>query len=391
MKTTRTDERGFTIIEMLVVIGIIAVLLGLLLPALSSVQNRARKNTELSHLRQLHFAWMAYANDNNDSALPGYIDEGVQQRWRIRVRFPYDPDQFDENGPGGALGSGITGSLALGGSYASSGPLLRQDLPDSPTDRPTETDQTAATWTWRLLPYLEESFESVLYYDDESDRTTRKLVERRDFVAVHPGFGYNGLYIGGRWHMVADVEGGTPRPQYYFTGATIRDPLADGLGEGTEGRRVNVVARSVSRISRASEVVIFCPSIRIPTPQEVRRIDDVAPGYHMVTPPIVAEEFQWGHTGTDVTSGGVGATTPGGPGAPTTTGADSRFISTFASPALVPLGRYNGLVPILRADGSTSTDRPGALMDQRLWIDAARTRDFRHTSDPNEEDFAEFP
>jgi general secretion pathway protein G len=56
---------GFTIIELLVVIGIAAVLLGLLLPALSSVRRSAGGLTCESNLRQWAMAMILYANDNN--------------------------------------------------------------------------------------------------------------------------------------------------------------------------------------------------------------------------------------------------------------------------------------------------------------------------------------
>lgn len=362
MRRSTSDQRGFTIIEMLVIIGIITILLAMLLPALSGVQNRARKNTEVSHLRQVHLAWMSYANENNDAAVPGYLDEDVQERWRIRIEFPYDPEDVDQDGSGGSDDPGVGGAGSSGGSYLASGPVARQG--GSPDD-PASIDETGATWTWRLLPYLDYAFDSVLGYDDAADRTTREMVVRRKFIARHPAFGYNGLYVGGRWQI---VDG---RPQYFFTNAR-----ASSLDEGSEGARINVVSRTVSQIQRSSEVVIFCSSMRIPSPQLVRKPDDIDPGYHMVTPPIVADQLQWGHDSNAGPSDGQG---------------DLRYITTYATPALVPIGRYNGLVPILRADGSIETNLPFALFDQRIWIDVARTRDFSHTFDSNDADFAQFP
>ena len=44
----------------------------------------------------------------------------------------------------------------------------------------------------------------------------------------------------------------------------------------------------------------------------------------------------------------------------------------------VPIRRYNNLVAIIRADGSTESMNIGALMDMRMWIDAADRGDFTH-------------
>ncbi len=58
---------GFTLIELLVVISIIALLIGLLLPALGAAKEASQKTACLSNTSQLMKAWFSYAIDNNDT------------------------------------------------------------------------------------------------------------------------------------------------------------------------------------------------------------------------------------------------------------------------------------------------------------------------------------
>ncbi len=104
----RCFTNGFTLVELLVVIAIIGVLVALLLPAIQSAREAARRTSCANNLRQVAIALQNYASSNNDRFPPGGITNGTccgtqsGTSWAIEIlplveqQALYDRYDFDE-------------------------------------------------------------------------------------------------------------------------------------------------------------------------------------------------------------------------------------------------------------------------------------------------------
>ncbi len=94
LHSTRILHRAFSLVELLIVVAVIAILLGLLLPALARARVSARLVECASNIRQLLLANDLYANDHADRAMPAApeIQTKNLQRWhgsRPRAGQPF--------------------------------------------------------------------------------------------------------------------------------------------------------------------------------------------------------------------------------------------------------------------------------------------------------------
>ena len=107
-RPSNTSASAFTLVELLVVIGIIAVLIGFFLPSLTRAREAAARTACLSNLRQIHLAFALYASDYGDQVPIGYR------------RDPVPSKQFDS-----MVYSKTTGAFCLYG-WVFNARLLRQ-------------------------------------------------------------------------------------------------------------------------------------------------------------------------------------------------------------------------------------------------------------------------
>ncbi len=233
---------AFTLIELLVVIAIIAILAGLLLPALSRSRGTAQSAACLNQARQLQLAWTVYADDHGGRLVNNH---GVGETRRLRQNWVNNILDWEDS-PGNTNEADLTEAL-LGShtgrsprlfkcpadrSVAHNGPRIRSFAMNSLVGDPGEL-------TNRFNPSY------VQYFRDSAFGTPANVFV---FLDEHPdtlndGFFMNRLEEAPRWgnlpaswhngsSSLAFADGHTESHRWRVTGpeGTIRPNVPGGAG-----------------------------------------------------------------------------------------------------------------------------------------------------------------
>ena len=305
------SRRAFTLMELLVVIGIIAVLVSLIIVALRGVRSAANRTDAMNSLRQLMAAHIGYSGDNDQRLLPGYLDEATLTSLGIKAELETE--------------------VTLG-----------------------QTD--AGSYVWRLAPYLDFNWQSLMTdyrsqqveaaMDNEYNAGTygRGTVGggSLDFgIGELPSFGLNSLFVGG------DTSHGGAY-------ATSAHPW--------QTTNPKIAATRVSEVKNPSKLIVFgttgLASAAYGSLPNSPPAQDLALGYCELRPPHLERDNagNWVDQQWSIVSGGVYdySSAPGG---------------AYGFGGGVPVARWgDDLVPTATLDGSTHIeDRFQLGVDMSRW------------------------
>jgi type IV pilus assembly protein PilA len=110
----RNNKKGFTIVELVIVIAVIAILAGVLIPTFSGVVKKAKENAALQEVKNAYTAALAEDLSTSDTT-----DDTVYGKGVIIVEYNETLIQIDKDGKASVLDSGAaTWTLSDAGVFA---------------------------------------------------------------------------------------------------------------------------------------------------------------------------------------------------------------------------------------------------------------------------------